>query len=68
MPTYVYCCNECHRTFDRMRPCEYRNDPAPCPHCGHHGERRYVPLATNMHGAFSNDPIERYQFEHLYAD
>lgn len=36
MPTYEYCCNDCHKTFTvQLTITEHEHGPAPaCQHCG----------------------------------
>ena len=33
MPDYLYTCDECGRTFGRLRAMKYRNRPLACPEC-----------------------------------
>jgi len=34
MPIYEYCCADCTKTFEKMRPMSQSNAEAQCPQCG----------------------------------
>lgn len=50
MPFYEYSCPKCKATFELLRPMARRDDPAPCPECGHEKVKRELPMITSMPG------------------
>ncbi len=67
MPTYVYRCFHCGSFRELRRPSAERDNPVVCD-CEHDMRRVFVPQNFNMKGANSDDPITKFQFEHLWAD
>jgi putative FmdB family regulatory protein len=47
MPIYVYRCEQCRETFERLVPMSANSTTAPCPNCGAEDARKQLaPFAT----------------------
>lgn len=42
MPVYEYACTGCGSAFDALVPLARRQEPAPCPDCGHDSDRVFM--------------------------
>jgi putative FmdB family regulatory protein len=42
MPIYVYRCEQCRETFERLVPMSANSATAPCPHCGAEDARKQL--------------------------
>ena len=42
MPIYVYRCQQCQETFERLVPMSANNATAPCPNCGAEDARKQL--------------------------
>lgn len=60
MPKYDYGCDACETRFERERPVDDRDTPAPCPVCGEPSHRK----VTSPRLLFKGDPAENRPYWH----
>ena len=65
MPLYEFVCPRCVRSFEVRRPLAERDLPISCPACDVPARRAFARPRVNLNGALSDDPIVRWQFQHL---